>query len=64
MVGNQRPRIAQGLRMLDDFSESPKEVVSIGIAVEYRNLFNASDHDVVQCTRSFDSRFRWHDPST
>jgi hypothetical protein len=50
--------------MLDDFSESPKEVVSIGIAVEYRNLFNASDHDVVQCTRSFDSRFRWHDPST
>jgi hypothetical protein len=62
MVGNQRPCITQGLRILEDFSQSLQEVILVGIASKYRPTFNASHHYMVQGTSSIDSRFPWHQP--
>ena len=60
MVGNQRPCIAEGLPILEDFSQSLQKVISVGLASGYRPSFNAPDHDVVKSTCSVDSRFPGH----
>jgi len=60
MVRNQAPCIANCFRLPEDLPQSFQKVIPVGIASEYRPPFNASDHDVVERTRSVDSRFPWH----
>jgi hypothetical protein len=62
VVGNQRPCITKGLRILENSPQSLQKLVPVDIAAEYRPTFNAPDHNVVQCTSSVDSRFPWHQP--
>jgi hypothetical protein len=47
MVGDQRPCIADGLCILEDFSQSLQKVLPVGITSEYSPPFNASNHHVM-----------------
>ena len=50
MVGNQRPCIAGGLRLLEDFSQSLQKMILVIIAAEYLSPFNAPGYDLVDRT--------------
>jgi hypothetical protein len=60
VVRNQRPCIAQGFRIQEDFSQSIEKVTPVLVVSEYATPFNTTDHDVVQGSGSIDSRFPRH----
>jgi hypothetical protein len=62
VIGNQRPCITEGLRLLENFPKSFQKVVPVRIATKHCPTFNSPDHDVVQGTSSIDSRSPWHPP--
>jgi len=45
---------------LTKYSPIAPKVISIGIVSEYRAAFHAPHHDVMQGTRSVESRSPWH----
>jgi hypothetical protein len=63
VVGNQRPCIAQGFRIQEDFSLSIEKVIPVLVVSEYSTPFNTTDHDVVQGSGSIDSGFPRHETS-
>jgi len=50
-----------GRRSQANAYQTLQKIIPVGIVPEYRAPFNAPDHDVVQSTRSIDSRFPWHE---
>jgi hypothetical protein len=63
VVGDQCPCIAQGLRILEDFSKSIEKLIPVGIVSEDRAPFNAPDHDMVNGSGSVNSGFPRHETS-
>jgi hypothetical protein len=61
VIGEQGPSETGCVSFGNDGTETLKEPLAINVIAKDSALFNASDHDVVQSTRSVYACFSWHE---